>query len=66
MADVKICDRCGKTIAPTTLQKIAYIAYRYSIRDRNHCYSTSFDCDLCSDCGTKLIKFLNGAELREE
>lgn len=64
--DVKICDRCGKTIAATTVQKIGVVAWRYNLIDRNRGWRTSYECDLCSDCGKKLMKFVNGAEIKEE
>lgn len=64
MADAHICDRCGKIIVATTnRQKIGIAAWKYSIFDRSHSYSTRFDCDLCSECADKILKFLNGYEL---
>lgn len=60
MADVKICDRCGKIIATATAQKLGFRHLRYNIVDRKERYRTEFDCDLCVDCGEKLRKFLNG------
>lgn len=66
MADVKICDRCGKTIEATTAQKLGFAAWRYSLIDRNCSRATRYDCDLCVDCGKKLDKFLKGWDPNEK
>lgn len=64
MADVKICDRCGKTIEATTAQTYGFGAWRYSLFARSKLsQATVCDYDLCTDCGMKLARFLNGEEL---
>ena len=65
MADVKICDRCGTTIAATTAQTFGFGAWRYSLFDRNMSQKTYSEWDLCTDCGEKLSRFLKGAELED-
>ena len=65
MADVKICDRCGKTIVATTAQKIGFGAWRYSIFDRSTSKQSYCNFDLCVECGKKLYEFLNGVEFEE-
>lgn len=61
MADAKICDRCGTTIVATsTAQKIGLAAWKYGVIDRNNRWKTKYDCDLCTECGEKLLKFLKG------
>ena len=63
MADVKICDRCGKTIAATTAQTFGFGAWRYSLFSRSKwSQATVADWDLCTDCGEKLSRFLKGEE----
>ena len=66
MANVTICDRCGKTIEPNLAQKFGFNAWRYSLIDWDRSRATSYDCDLCVECGEKLGKFLDGAELTSE
>ena len=63
MADVKICDRCGKTIAATTAQTFGFGAWKYALFNRERSQMTFYDYDLCVDCGEKLYRFLNGEEL---
>ena len=63
MADVKICDRCGKTIVATKLQSFGFGSWRYSIFDCNAERQTFYKHDLCTDCGDKLVRFLKGEEL---
>lgn len=63
MADVKICDRCGKTIVATKLQSFGFGSWRYSIFDCEAERQTFYKNDLCIDCGKKLERFLNGEEL---
>ena len=63
MADVKICDRCGKTINDRRVNRNVFKAYRYGLfspdisRELNSCW------DLCMECGVKLEQFLKGEEL---
>ena len=66
MADVKICDRCGKTIAATTAQKIGFGAWKYCLFRPDMSHKTYSDWDLCAECGEKLSKFLNGSDIAEE
>ena len=63
MADVKICDRCGKTIAANMALSYGFGAWRYSLFKRNASKMTCYDYDLCIECGTKLERFLKGEEL---
>jgi hypothetical protein len=63
MADVKICDRCGKTIVATKLQSFGFGSWRYSVWDCNVEQQTCYRHDLCVGCGEKLTRFLNGEEL---
>lgn len=65
MADVKICDRCGKTIAATNVQRIGFGTWRYSLFNPDVSKKTHSDWDLCVDCGEKLSKFLKGVELED-
>lgn len=63
MADAKICDRCGKPELVIYNSRIGFRKGRYSLVHRNYRWRTKYDCDLCSECGEKLDKFLKGAEL---
>lgn len=63
MADVKICDRCGKTIVANAVQSIGFGVWRYSLFNPNVSHKTHSDWDLCTDCGKKLERFLKGDEL---
>ena len=63
MADVKICDRCGKTIAASTATSWGFGAWRYSLFRRNSSQMTCYEFDVCTDCGEKLARFLKGEEL---
>lgn len=65
MADAKICDRCGKSELVSYTSRIGFRKGRYSLVDRNYKWRTKYDCDLCSECGKKLDKFLKGAELED-
>ena len=62
MADVKICDRCGKTIVDRKVRRNVFKAYYYSLfspdisREFHSCW------DLCVDCGKKLEQFLKDVE----
>lgn len=62
MADVKICDRCGKTIKGGKALFNTFTAWRYSLFSPD-VRGGSCNWDLCVDCGTKLHRFLNGDEL---
>ena len=67
MADVKICDRCGKKIeADNIFKKVGFGAWRYSIFCPDVSTKSYYDYDLCSDCGDKLAKFFNGADIKED
>lgn len=66
MADVKICDRCGKTIAVNMAQSFGFGAWKYSIFDHSASKVTRHDYDLCVECGDKFTRFLNGVELECE
>ena len=63
MADVKICDRCGKTIDDHRVRRNVFKTRYYGLfspdisRDLNSCW------DLCYTCGKKLERFLKGDEL---
>jgi hypothetical protein len=63
MADVKICDRCGKTIVANAVQSIGFGTWRYSLFNPNVSHKTHSNWDLCLDCGKKLERFLHGDEL---
>ena len=63
MSDVKICDRCGKSIVASTAKTWGFGAWRYSLFKRNVSQMTSYEFDVCTDCGEKLARFLNGEEL---
>lgn len=63
MADVKICDRCGKTIAANMALSYGFGAWKYSLFKRNASKMICYDYDLCIECGEKLARFLNGEEL---
>lgn len=59
MADVKVCDRCGKKIdlgSHRTVILDTYIWYGALVGSR---YTDSRN-DLCPDCIVELKKFLNG------
>ena len=66
MANVKICDRCGKTITATTANIFGFGAWKYSLFNRNQYQVTSYDYDLCVDCGEQLDKFLKGVDPNEK
>lgn len=66
MADVKICDRCGKRIEATMVKKISFGAFKYSLFDPDRQTSTHSMWDLCTDCGEMLKKFLNGFDPNEK
>lgn len=63
MADVKICDRCGKTIDDHRVRRNVFKAWRYSLFSPDISHALISDWDLCHDCGTKLERFLKGEEL---
>lgn len=63
MADVKICDRCGKTIVATATQRLGFGSWRYSLFTPDVSHKLHSDWDLCTDCGEKLGRFLKGEEL---
>lgn len=63
MADVKICDRCGKTIVATKMQSIGFGVWRYSLFNPYVSNKTHYNWDLCIDCGEKLERFLKGEGL---
>lgn len=63
MADAKICDRCGKAELNVYSEKLSLRKERYKLIDRKFRHSTTYDCDLCMECGEKLKKFLKGVEL---
>lgn len=61
MANVRIRDRCGKTIAATTAQRFGFSAWRYSLyKGIPVSKATVSDWDLCASCGEKLERFLKG------
>ena len=67
MANAKKCDRCGsfyeknivKTKGNSTLGGMAFICLQGNIR-------YILDNDLCDECLNKLMRFLDGAELKAE
>ena len=63
MADVKICDRCGKTIVATAAQRLTCATWRYSLFSPDLSRGLQSNWDLCRDCGNKLERFLEGEEL---
>jgi hypothetical protein len=63
MADVKICDRCGKTIDDHVVIRNLFKAWRYSLFSPDVSHALVSDWDLCCDCGKKLERFLKGEEL---
>lgn len=58
MADVKICDRCGKKIETTGVWPIYIKHYRciLDMEDQDYKYSS----DLCGSCTKKLFEFMEG------
>lgn len=63
MADVKICDRCGKTIETSKVRAFGFGAWKYFLFNRDPSQVTYNNWDLCPCCGEKLLRFLNGVEL---
>jgi predicted amidophosphoribosyltransferase len=64
MADVKICDRCGKTISKSNnILRNAFKAHYYSLFNPDLSRDLISNWDLCDDCGKKLERFLKGEEL---
>lgn len=59
MADVKICDRCGKKIEDK-IWPITITAYRskFRLEDEERIYKW----DLCKDCTQKVRKFIDSKE----
>ena len=58
MADVKICDRCGKKVEQTGVWPIYIKHYRsiLEMEDKDYEYSS----DLCGSCTKKLFEFMKG------
>ena len=59
------CDRCGKEIPFSVVKPTLY----YNLNLDNLWLSIyewrEKECQLCHECGEKMVKFLNGAELVE-
>ena len=63
MADVKICDRCGKTINDHRVKRNIFKTKHYGLFSPDISRELNSSWDLCHDCGTKLERFLKGEEL---
>jgi hypothetical protein len=63
MANVKICDRCGKTIDDHRVRRNVFKACHYGLFSPDICRELASNWDLCHSCGKKLERFLNGEEL---
>ena len=71
MADIKICDRCGKKIEDRRGKAMFKPIFIYSLFDMElfqrqclgDCKFKDIKMDLCEDCSNKLVCFLNGTEL---
>lgn len=63
MADVKICDRCGNIVVDCKVRRNIFKAHYYSLFSPDISRELRNSWDLCTDCGNKLEKFLNGDEL---
>lgn len=60
MANVKLCDRCGKRV-DNILRPVVMTPVQYSMKLETPYFS--YEYDLCKDCGSKLSRFMDGAEL---
>lgn len=58
MANVRICDRCGKTLRRPNSWNIYKTAYRYNLFGEMQ--DTCSDYDLCPNCMTDFEKFMEG------
>ena len=71
MADIKICDRCGKKIEyrrGLAMFKPIFIHSLFNIKlfqrqCLGDCKFKEIKMDLCEDCSNKLVWFMEGAEL---
>jgi hypothetical protein len=59
MADVKICDRCGKQINVGMNRRLILTTFTWNGLLVGRCYTESKE-DLCPDCVDELKKFFNG------
>ena len=60
MADVKICDRCGKTIDDHRVRRNIFKTKHYGLFSPDISRELNSNWDLCHDCGKKLERFLKG------
>jgi hypothetical protein len=65
MADVKICDRCGKIIEDHRVRRNVFKERYYGLFSPDIRELTS-SWDLCHDCGVKLARFLKNDDNYED
>lgn len=63
MADIKVCDRCGKTLTSKRACLKKYRSYAFEFFSKGGCY-VEF-ADLCEECTKDFEKWLKGEKVTE-